>query len=695
MKQAPIVPADVDFDDPLAPSAPRFGDVYHARSGAFEQARHVFLSGNGLPARWQERPHFTVLETGFGLGNNFLATWAAWRADPRRSQRLCFISVEQHPLRREDLRRAHEETPGRPKSPHTPAGGGAGLRHAPGGTHAQSPEPALAAELVEAWPPLTPDFHRLSFDEGRVELLLVLGDAGKRLRDVVANVDAFYLDGFAPARNPRMWEEGVFTALARLSAPGATAATWSSARVVRDGLAHAGFAWRRADGRGGKRDITLADFSPRGPIHRPVARRATAPVRRVAIIGGGLAGASCARSLAEAGIACVVVDRRHDPAAEGSGNSAGLFHGIVHRDDGLHARAHRVAAMMAGRDYARAIASGVPGDATGLLRLEPAAADDGLLQAAIATCGLPPEYVQAWSTDRVRDAGGPACPAWFYPNGGWISPAGLVRAWLRASGADWRGDADVVRLQRDSNEGVASWRVLDAEGRLLAEADAVVLANAAQIPRLAAAALDRLDGVRVAPLPELALSRGQVTELDPAIPDLRRPRWPLAGAGYAIPLGGGALLCGATNALGDPDLEPRVHDDLDNLRKLVELTGGPRLSTAALDAPAPADWSQRGWLRHRVGQRAATADRLPWIGAVPATWTGEPARTPNQPRHWPRVPGLFIAGGFGSRGLTWAPLAGRLITAWITQSPFPVDATLVDAFDPARIPARVARRPDA
>jgi tRNA 5-methylaminomethyl-2-thiouridine biosynthesis bifunctional protein len=175
MKTQPILPATVDFSDPAVPASPAFGDVYHARAGAFEQARHVFLGGNGLPGRWQGRERFVVLETGFGLGNNFLATWAAWRADPQRCERLVFVSIEKHPLRREDLERAH----------------------------AASPEPELARQLITAWPPLTPNLHALDFEGGAVRLLLALGDAREQLKQLVASVDAIYLDGFSPARIPR------------------------------------------------------------------------------------------------------------------------------------------------------------------------------------------------------------------------------------------------------------------------------------------------------------------------------------------------------------------------------------------------------------------------------------------------------------------------------------------------------------
>ena len=209
MKTAPVVAADLAFDAEGVPFSARFGDRYHPRQGAFAQAAHVFLAGNELPRRWQGRDRFVILETGFGLGNNFLAVWNAWRADPQRSRRLHFISIEKHPFAAADLRRAH----------------------------ARSPHPELARALVAAWPPLTPNLHRLTFDGGRVELLLALGDIDAWLPEIVATVDAFFLDGFAPDRNPAMWQPRVFKALARLAAAGATAATWSAANAVRAGLA--------------------------------------------------------------------------------------------------------------------------------------------------------------------------------------------------------------------------------------------------------------------------------------------------------------------------------------------------------------------------------------------------------------------------------------------------------------------------
>ena len=664
MKPEPIVPAVVDFSDPESPRSPRFDDRYHAPYGAFAQAAHVFLAGNGLPGRWQDRDAFTVLETGFGLGNNFLATWAAWRADPQRSARLRFISIEKHPLRVDDLRRAL----------------------------AGSSQAELAARLCDAWPPLTPDLHLLPFDDGRVELLLVLGDAVERLRKLVASVDAFFLDGFAPARNPQMWEPGVFKALSRLAAPGATAATWSSARAVRDGLQLAGFAARTVPGIGGKRDITVATFEPRAPLHKPAARTGDLGVRKVAIVGAGLAGAACARALAREGLRCVVLDRLPEPAGAASGNAAGLFHGVFHPDDGMHARAHRAAALAAAPTYALAIGAGVPGQCDGLVRLTPDQPDATGLNAALERSGLPATYLQAWSPGQVQAAGGPACAAWFYPGGGWIAPAALVRHWLQDDAIEWRGDSAVARLERRG----AAWHLFDATGAELATADAVVLANADAATALWAHATDAAGHAPAASddwIAPLAATRGQVSIVVAGTPGLRAPALPIAGAGYALTLPDGAVMCGASSTADDFDVAVRLADHAHNLRQLAAVTG------SRFEIPAGTDDDQavaaslvaRGQLHGRVGWRATAADRLPLVGAVPLKAEAIAGALPDQPRHWPRVPGLFVASGFGSRGLTWAPLAGRLIAAWIADAPYPVESDIVDALDPARFCARKVR----
>ena len=657
MKTQPIQPARIEFpadgvpDSP--PRAPDFDDLYHPRIGALAQARHVFLAGNGLPGRWAGRARFTVLETGFGLGNNFLATWDAWRSDPARCERLHFVSIEKHPPTREDLARAH----------------------------AGSPLPALAAELIAAWPPPTPNLHLLRFDGGRLRLLLGFGDVAALLRELTCNADALYLDGFAPARNPAMWDRYVLEALARKAAPGATAATWSVARELRQGLRAAGFEVETRPGIGGKREIAVARYVPRFEPKRAPGRLSPSPpdgARRALVVGAGLAGAAAASALAELGWHCTVFDRHAEPAQETSGNPAGLFHGSLHPADGPHARFNRAAALAATRCYRPAIESGaVPGRIDGLLRLETGLPDLAAMQALLDAQRLPPAYLRALSRAEASALCGlplPA-PAWLYAGGGWLSPAALVRHGLDDARIEFRGGVEVERLLPTSAGG---WRLLDRAGAVLAEAPVVVLANAADAARLTGPHGD-------AAWP-LSASRGQLSWWLQAPDGMPQPRLPLAGSGYALSLPSEAgsardgLLCGASVAEGDPEAAVRPADHAHNLQRLSELTGMGLATTL----PTP---------EGRVGWRLNTPDRLPLVGAVSVRIQDLPSGTRiDQPRLVPRVPGLYVLSALGSRGISWAPLAAQVLAAWIDAGPLPLESDLLDAIDPARFAVRARTR---
>lgn len=637
MRQAGIVPAEIDFSDPAAPRAPAFGDVYHARDGAAAQAEHVFLRGNGLPARWRDRGRFVILETGFGLGHNFLAAWAAWRTDPRRCGTLWFASIDKHPPTQHDLRRAH------------------------GGAAAD----AAAAALADAWPPLLPGLHPIAFEQGRVRLLLGFGDAQAMLRELVLQADAVFLDGFAPSCNPQMWDRRLFLALPRLLAPGATAATWSVARDVREGLGSAGFEVERAPGFAGKREMTVARHAPRHLAPPPAGRIAAAP-RDALIVGAGLAGAAAAQALARLGVGCTMVEAAQAAANGGSGLPAGLFHGLVHGANGAHARLLRAAALAGARDLAAPIASGaVTGSCAGLMRLEAAGTDAATLArdgTAALGFALPAAYARPVSAAEASAlAGVPLTRAgWWTPHGGWLHPAALVAHRLAHAG--------VRPILGRRVEGImpldGRWAARDAAGRVIAAADVLVLANAADAARLAGTAAA---GWRLQRL------RGQVSVIAAAQAGrLPRPQVPLAGAGYLIPLPEGGCLAGATTSAADPagdDPSPHAADDDHNLARLAALLGLARL---------PEGLQPTG----EVGWRCATADRLPLIGALP-----DPAAAAGMPRpvrHRPRIPGLYTLGALGSRGITLSTLCGEILAATITGAPLPVEASLMDAVDAAR-----------
>ncbi len=643
-----------------------------------------------------------ILETGFGLGLNFLATWAAWRRDAARCARLHYVAIDKHPPTRADLGRAHAAVLG------GESGDEAGRTA------------SLAAHLRDAWPPLTGDLHRLAFDGEQVELLLAFGDAAAWLRRLRLAADAIYLDGFAPERNAEMWSEDLFAALPPLSAPNATAATWSVARPVRDGLARHGFEVGRAPGYAGKREMTVARFAPR---HRPAPtarQQAALPAARDAlVIGAGLAGAAAARALAARGLKVTVLEAAPAAACGASGNPAGLVRSLVARDDGAHSRWHRAAALQARRDIAPLIEPGsrgmygsstsvgeadhspqgvpslVPGRLDGVLHL---ADDIEEMQQRLQAAAWPSDLVQALDKEAAASVAGIAGvgPAWFFPGGGWVDPSALVRASL---GQGAGPSKESGRLETGTSSGgltggislrtacrVASlvhrgarWQACDEQGRPWAEADLVVLANADDAIRLVPRSPD---GAPAAGW-RLGRSRGQVTHLPPgALPEGSRPRLPVARNGYVIPLPDGSLLCGATQSSGDDEAALRAVDHAHNLAVLARLTGASRTVP------------DLGALSGRVGWRCHTDDRLPLVGAVPVGSDSPELRTAarlTQPQHVTREPGLFVLTALGSRGITSAALGAHLLAAWICGTPMPVDADLLDAVDPARYRSREAR----
>lgn len=633
----PLRLAHLAFAADGTPYSEEYGDVYHSAEGGPRQARHVFLGGNGLPERWRRRRAFTILETGFGLGLNFLATWQAWRDDAERCERLHFVSVEMHPFTRHDLEQVH----------------------------ARYPEfAALAAELHAAWPILVPGLHRLEFEGGRVVLTLALADAAGALRTLRLSVDAVYLDGFAPQKNPEMWSAATMKAVARACALQATAATWSAASSVRGALAAAGFEVAKRPGFAGKRDMLAARIEPR----RVRAKTATPwPQRRAIVIGAGIAGAAVAERLCARAWEVTLLERQPRPTPGEPGRQAGVFHPVVTPDDSLFARLTRAGFLQALARWRALDAAGHAPvwDECGVLQLARDAREDAAQRAAIAALALPAEYAQyATREEASAHAGVPvAAGGLWFPASGWIKPVSLIAAQLAAAGEKLQAhfDCEVARLRRDGGE----WVVINASGRELARAPVVVLANAAEALKLAPSRAARIRRVR-----------GQIT----LIPEERivAPHVVVLRGGFVLPAIHGASVAGATYDFDDEDPAPRASSHEGNLERLARILPG---AGVALD---PAS------LEGLVGFRAVAPDRLPLIGAL----ADDDTRAPKNPQlaSLPRQEGLYGAFAYGSRGLLWAGLGGELLASLIEGEPLPLEGPLADALDPGRFLLRALRR---
>jgi tRNA 5-methylaminomethyl-2-thiouridine biosynthesis bifunctional protein len=637
----PLVPAEPAAAGDGTPYSAIFDDVYHASHGALAQARHVFLAGNGLlgeNARWNGADRFVILETGFGLGLNFLVTWQAWR-ESKAKGRLHFLSVEKHPFRRDDL---------------------AALL----ATHAELAP--LSAELLRQWPPLTPGFHRLHFDHGNVSLTLLLGDAQALLPQLVASADAVYLDGFAPAKNPELWSPELIAAVTRHCKAGATLATWSVAGELRRSLEQAGWVLERRPGFAPKREMLVGRFrnavSPAPTFCRPGP-----PLeRRAIVIGAGLAGTGISERLASSGWHIELFERHDAPAQEASGNPAGILLPHLAKDDALAARLSRACFLYALRclnDLAT-----VRWAPCGVLQIARDAAHEALQRDTVQELKLPPDFAAFLERDAAtaligRDV---AHGGWWFPNGGWVSPGSVCATLLAASGVHMHlhFGSEVASLRKYSD----GWQALDARGDVLASAPHVILANAHAANRLLPQAL---------PLTPI---RGQISCLPQDMAERIDPPFHhvLCRSGYVTPPQAGIVCVGASFDSGDADLSIRPADHAGNMQRLDELLPG---AAQGIDAAR---------LGGRVGLRCAAPDRLPLIGNLPDT-TAVAGNSPTLD-NLPRETGLHALLGLSARGMVWAPLAAELLASQLNGDPLPVERELARAVDPARFHLRALRR---
>ena len=554
------------------PRSERFDDIYHTETGALAQSRHVFLGGCGLPEAWAGQPQWLILETGFGLGLNFLTTWQAWRSDSARPRMLHFVSVEAHPVSPDDLLRA-------------------------AGAY---PELAsLAGELAAQWHGLLPGFHRLAFDEGRVLLTLCIGDVQPMLRAQRFEADSVFLDGFSPQQNPAMWSEDTLKAVSRFARQGTRIATWTIARAVRDALVQFGFTVEKRQGLPPKRDCLHGVFAPAWTVRRrgPTPERIRAP-GHCAVIGAGLAGAAVAASLARRGWQVTVLEAAERPASGASGLPVGMLAPHVSPDDALLSRLTRAGIRATWIELTRLLEEGRDWRASGVLerrpdgdvRVPPGWSDDGPNEswpangAQLAAVGLPVDV-----------------PALWHARAAWVRPHRLIAAWLRQPGVEFRGGCQVARLEHHAN----GWQLFDPAGELLTDADRVVICAG-------------FESGRFAPKLPLQPVRGQVAWGH--IPDdIELPATPLNGDGHLIARvpdaeGSPIWLAGATFDRDSTDLAPIAADSDANRERLARL----HPASAAALAPSFAHGKIHSW----VGIRCASGDRRPLVGPIDAEAPG-------------------------------------------------------------------------
>ena len=656
MKHSTIKPATLDFNNEGTPVSRDFDDVYFSNDNGLEETRYVFLGGNQLPARFAQhsRTLFTVAETGFGTGLNFLTLWQAFdafcAAHPDATlNRLHFVSFEKFPLQAADLARAH----------------------------AAWPELAPWAEkLHRQWPPLLPGCQRLLFDNGRVTLDLWLGDVNELIPELddalQGQVDAWFLDGFAPAKNPDMWTPQLFNAMARMARPGATLATFTSAGFVRRGLQEAGFSMQKSKGFGRKREMLTGVLESALPARSltPWYQRQAAQGDDVAIVGGGVASALLALALLRRGKRVTLYCEDDAPAQGASGNRQGALYPLVSHSNPALTRFFPAAFTFARRLY-DALPVAFDHDWCGVTQLGWDEKSAAKIYEMLAL-DLPENVARGVDTQAVLAHCGMEthCGGIEYPLGGWLCPAQLtagVIALAQQQGLTVHYRRAVKQLHHDGQ-----WQLTFSDEQQAAH-DAVVLANGSK--------LNQFEQTAMQPVYAVA---GQVSHI-PTAPQLSALRQVLCYDGYLTPMNpqNQHHCIGASYHRGMENAQYSEDDQQHNRQRLIDC------------------FPEQAWPREvdvsageaRVGVRCATRDHMPMVGNVadyPVLLEQyaslfQRSAEPENVLAAPVYPNLFMLGALGSRGLCSAPLAAEILAAQMCDEPIPMDGPTLAALNPNRL----------
>lgn len=651
-------PASLDWQDGQ-PYSQRFDDVYFSRASGLDETRHVFLEQNNLPARFtalEGLDSFVIGETGFGTGLNFLAAWQCFCQNAPTCGQLHFFSVEKYPLSPADLARALGMWPEL-------------------GRYSQA--------LIQQYGTLTAGGHRFVFDDGRVTLTLLVGDVLECFPQWEAQVDAWFLDGFSPAKNPEMWLPELFQQMARLSAQNATFATFTSAGAVRRGLVEAGFNVEKVPGHGVKREMSCGQLmtQPEPEWQAPWYGRPTQSYqeKNAIVVGGGIAGAATAASLAGRGWHVTLLERHSALAQAGSGNAQGILYAKLSPHF-----TPQTWLVLAGLAYTvRTLKRLLPPDdltwqQSGVLQLA-YDQDEQKRQQGLAAAGFPAEFLRSVNQQEASELAGIALEqgGLFFSEAGWVNPPALVEALSRHPNITVRLSSSVIELAYNPSD--QTW-MADGENGPLAIGDAVILAGAQETTYF--------DSTAHLPIKKI---RGQVTHL-PQTEASTQLKTTLCGEGYIAPARLNEHSLGATFNFDREDLDLCEQEHADNLAMLA------KLSPALFDA-LQAEQTDTKNLGGRAAFRATSPDYLPMVGPVahPRQLAAVYAALGNDATlkldmEAPWVPGLYVNAAHGSRGLLTAPIAGEILAAYLNREPFPVSRALREALHPNRFTVRKLMR---
>lgn len=662
-----ITNAQLGWNDAGTPVSDQFDDVYFSNVNGLEETRYVFLQQNHLPQRWQDFDHrrFVIGETGFGTGLNFLAVWQWFNQFRQQNpnaplKELHFVSFEKYPLNIEDLIKAHQAWPE--------------LAH-------------LAEQLQCHYPIAVPECHRIVLEGGAVTLDLWFGDIKDCMPTVPVPeqglIDAWFLDGFAPSKNPEMWNQDLFNNMAKLAKDQCSCATFTAAGFVRRGLIEAGFAMQKVKGFGTKREMIAGRYTKQD-AHSNIKpwfhRRKSQSSKSIAIIGGGIASATLATALLRRGKSVTLYCQDERPAQGASGNRQGAVYPLL---NGTHSGVSRVfaPAFLFARQFINQTAERFQFDYDwcGVTQLMWDDASQTKLEKMLSG-KFDQQLIKRLSPEQTSEAIGLPIDlaSVHYPLAGWVCPAqltsGLFDDMAKNSTFKANFDCKVERLIWEEAQG--HWQIITNDQSFYH--DSVIIANGHQFDELS----------QTSPLP-LGKVKGQVSHV-PTTETLKQLRTVLCYDGYMTPVNPNNQhhCIGASYDRNQLDDRFDPHAQRENAEKLVKCV--PNQSW-------PQEVDIKGEMS-RQGIRCVSRDHLPFIGEVGQfeqilEQYKDLVDTPNeQATKVAQYPNLFCFVGLGSRGLSSAPLLAETLASQICGDPMPLPVDVLEALHPSRMWVRKLKK---